>query len=683
VIELERLPGGFLLSWEGAPVLRHTRASPALRAGEPRLRFRLWKGRFRIRDRTRLAALELAGFERRGDSAWELSFRLARPSKRPGARSAEPGPELGLRVEEEGGLLVLRPRSERRGLAFSLELAAGPEERIFGCGEHFTKLDLRGELVRIWVEEHVGTLEAIRKVLLLALGIRPRTRAFRRYATYFPQPSFVSSAGYFCHVDCGSYGSLDFRRPDRHGIRFSSLPERILLGRGPGYPELVGRLSSLLGRQGPLPSWAYGGMILGIQGGTAACEAKARALEEAGAAVCGIWAQDWQGERLTYFGKQLRWDWRWDQGLYPGLPAKIREWQERGLAFLGYANPYLCEDGRLFAEAAERGYLALSPAGGPYLTKSTSFPFGIVDLTNPEAYAWLKGLLKENLLGLGLRGWMADFGEYLPADAILAGGSGEEWHNRWPLLWARLNREAVEEAGASGEALFFTRSGYSGCTRYATLLWNGDQHVDWSDDYGLGSVVRACLSLAMSGAGIVHADIGGYTTLPGIRRGKELFLRWLELGAFMPVMRSHEGNRPWDNWQFDSDAETVAAVARLSRLHAALAPYLEFAQREHLERGLPMMRPLFFHYGEGFGPDEERAYLLGRDLAVYPVLAEGARARRLRLPKDSWIGLFDGAAYGGGELELPAPIGRPPVFYRAVSPFAPLFASLVELFARP
>ena len=67
------------------------------------------------------------------------------------------------------------------------------------------------------------------------------------------------------------------------------------------------------------------------------------------------------------------------------------------------------------------------------------------------------------MLDLGLGGWMADFGEYLPADAVMASGqSGREVHNAWPRLWAKLNRQAVEEAGKLGEVVFFMRSGFSG-----------------------------------------------------------------------------------------------------------------------------------------------------------------------------------------------------------------------------
>ncbi len=666
MIKIEERGDALSILADGLEVARHSPAEPLVRTGEPRMRFRFRKGgRFAIRDRTRLEPLDLRGVEEAG-GAFRLSFRGGR----------DRGEALDLVLEEAEGLVTIRIEAERRDRAFEIALRAGPGERVYGCGERFTKLDLRGELARIWVEEHIVAPEVARKLIRLRLGLGPGRRPFSSNATYYPQPSFVSSAGYFCHVDCDLHGEFDFRAPDRHLARFMALPDRIVIGRGKDLAELVGKLSGLLGRPPALPSWAFDGMIIGAQGGSDACEAKTRRLEAAGAAICGIWAQDWEGERITYFGKQLRWDWRLDEGLYPGLRDRIRDWGSRGVAFLGYVNPYLCEDGELFAEAAAKGFLALDPAGKPYLAKTTSFPFGLVDLTNPGAYAWLKGVIKENMLGLGMRGWMADFGEYLPTDAVLAGGSGLEWHQRWPLLWARLNREAVEEAGALGEALFFVRSGWSGVTRHATMLWAGDQHVDWSPDYGLGSALRACLSLAMSGAGACHADIGGYTTFPPLVRGKELFLRWLELGAFMPLMRSHEGNRPGANWQFDSDAETIAATARFSRLHAALRPYFEFAQREYLESGLPMMRPLFLHYGEDFGRDGEEAFLLGRDLAVYPVLEEGAVARRLRLPRDRWIGLFDGLPREGGEHELPAPVGSPPAFYRAGSAFAPLFASL-------
>lgn len=83
------------------------------------------------------------------------------------------------------------------------------------------------------------------------------------------------------------------------------------------------------------------------------------------------------------------------------------------------------------------------------------------------------------------------------------------------------------------------------------MSWAGDQTVDWTQSDGLGSSIIAALSLSMSGMGLSHSDIGGYTTIPqlNITRSKELLLRWAEYAAFTPVMRTHEGNVPEANHQ--------------------------------------------------------------------------------------------------------------------------------------
>ena len=59
---------------------------------------------------------------------------------------------------------------------------------------------------------------------------------------------------------------------------------------------------------------------------------------------------------------------------------------------------------------------------------------------------------------------MADFGEYLPVHGVHfhSGQTALELHNQWPLLWAKLNREAVQEAGLESEVVFWMRAGWSG-----------------------------------------------------------------------------------------------------------------------------------------------------------------------------------------------------------------------------
>ena len=345
---------------------------------------------------------------------------------------------------------------------------------------------------------------------------------------------------------------------------------------------------------------------------------------------------------------------------------------------MGYINPYLVEGGVLFREAAEKSYFVKRADGSDYLFDFGEYDCGVVDLSMPAAFEWYKNVIKKNLIGLGFKGWMADFGEYLPADAVCAGGSGLKLHNAWPMLWAKCNREAVEEAGKLGECVFFMRAGAAGSQRYATLIWGGDQNVDWSEDDGLPSVVTAALTLGMSGYGLHTCDAGGYTTLFHLHRDEELLLRWLEFACFTPVIRTHEGNRPDSNVQLYDSERIIAAAARLSRLHDALLPYLAFCVSENTERSLPVMRPLFLA-----DPDAPEAwdqklysYLLGPDVLVAPVVEAGADTRALWLPSGEWIQLWSGERYTGGRVTVPAPLGQPPVFYRAASPFAPLFAEL-------
>ena len=363
------------------------------------------------------------------------------------------------------------------------------------------------------------------------------------------------------------------------------------------------------------------------------------------------------------------------------MKYKIKRLKLQGIRVLGYLNPCLAVEGALFRQAQDLGYLVKNKNDQDYIIDFMEFDAGTVDLTNPQAFNWFKGIIQKNLIKLGLGGWMADFAEYLPTDAVLySGESAEDVHNQWPVLWARLNREAVEESGQLGEIVFFMRAGYTGSQEYSTMAWAGDQNVDWSLDDGLPSVIPAALSLGLSGYGLHHSDIGGYTTLFELKRSKELFLRWTELATFSPLMRMHEGNRPEDNWQFDGDEETLRSLARLSTIFVALAPYLRQAILENSRVGLPVMRPIFLHY-----PERDRVYnigyeyLLGRDLLVAPVCESGSMQWQTYLPNDEWIHIWSGKEYLEGNFEIEAPLGYPPVFYRKSSSYADLFKEVGRL----
>lgn len=547
-----------------------------------------------------------------------------------------------------------------------LTFVTNPKEHIYGCGETYSELDLKGQNVRIWVAEHQNTGRISKKIIKeKLLGKHPDKKlSFDKYESYYAQPTFVSSDKYYVHCDINAYSEFDFTDAGKITLYFQE-PPVIITDSGQDFAEVSRELTGLLGRQKALPDWLYDGVILGIQEGTDVVDAKIKKAKEAGVPVVGVWCQDWSGCRRTGFGYQVMWNWEWDQELYPGLDKKIAEWKEEGVRFLGYINPFIAIEKDLYAYASEHGYCVQDREGKDYLVTITTFPAAMVDFTNPEAYEWYKGLIKENMIGLGMGGWMADFGEYLPIDAVLYSGEDPAIiHNQWPAIWAKMNQEAVAECGKEGQVFFFTRAGHTGTIAHSHMMWTGDQHVDWSIDDGLPAVIPATLSLAMSGYGIAHSDVGGYTTIMHMRRSKELLLRWEEMNVFSPLFRTHEGNQPVNNVQFDDDEELLAQLAKCGRMHVALKDYLKGLVAEEISDGTPVMRPLFYHYDEAEAYTEKTEYLLGRDLLVAPVYEEGAKSRTIYLPSDGWVNIFDGKEYAGGHMIVEAPIGKPPVFVR-------------------
>lgn len=549
---------------------------------------------------------------------------------------------------------------------FWFTLPAEQNEGVYGCGEIFPKFNLKGEKVNAWVAEHVNALQIAKKLVKMCLGQSDteKKQRFSKYETYYAQPTFISSRKYFYHSETTARSQFDFKNENFHIIQTDSV-STFYLGFADDFESLMNKLTALTGRQPELPDWVYDGDILGVQGGTDIMMQKVETALNSGINVSGVWIQDWEGRRVTAVGKQLFWNWQWDSEHYPNLDEKIKELNAKGIKVLGYCNPFLAVEKPLYKIASEKGYCVKNKDGEDYYVTITTFPAAMVDLTNPDAYEWLKSVIKKNMVDFGLSGWMADFGEYLPTDCVLSSGEDPKLvHNTWPALWAKLNREVLEETGNVGKLMFFTRAGFTGTPKYSTMMWNGDNHVDYSVDFGLPSVIPAMLSLTCSGFGISHSDIGGYTTFMNLKRSEELYMRWCEMNAFSPLMRGHEGLNPDLNAQFDASEQVLAHGAKMSEIHRKLAPYLKEAVKYNSEKGVGVVRPLFFHYDEAEAYNEGYEYLLGRDVLVAPVLKRNAKSRKVYLPDDEWIHIESKKVYSGGKYDIPAPLGEIPVFVR-------------------
>ena len=556
--------------------------------------------------------------------------------------------------------------------------ASTPEEHFYGFGEQFTYFDLKGHKVPIFIQE--GGIGRGEQPITWAADWRADAGG-TPYTSYVSVPHYLTSEMRSLFLENYEYSSFDLRAEDRVQVEvFSPLVSgQILSADTPA--SLIEQYTEYSGRMRPLPEWILSGAIVGLQGGTDKVLNIFERLEALETPVAALWLQDWVGQRQTSFGTQLWWNWELDEDHYPGWEKLRDELDEKDVRLMTYIGPWLADDiedkknrhRNLFEEAARNGYLVKNGEGEPYRIKTTDFAAALFDLTNPHARDWVKDIIKGELIGNGASGWMADFGEALPYDAVLfSGADPRSYHNRYAEEWAEVNREAIREAGREGDIVFFTRSGYTKTPKYATLVQLGDQLVSWDEHDGIKSAVTGLLSSGLSGYSLQHSDIGGYTAIdsPLLRyhRSKELLMRWTELAAFTVVFRTHEGNRPEVNHQIYSDAETLRHFARLAEVYATWKPYRTKLVEEAAGTGLPVVRHPFIHYPhdpEVYGLEYQ--FMVGPDLMVAPVLDPGEEEVEVYLPAGRWVHLWSGKEYGSAERgvyeTVPAPIGEPAVFY--------------------
>ncbi len=555
------------------------------------------------------------------------------------------------------------------GGELAFDCAAG--EAFFGLGTQVTGLDLRGRTYPLWTQEQgIGKPEDG--------GLFPFNAAPE--AAYAPMGVWHSTAGYAALVGHDAYSELDLcdAAPARGALRsYAELPSLVLVA-GATPKDRVEAVTRYTGRITPPADWTFGPWNDAV-GGPARLWQVADQLRAEGIPSSAIWSEDWIGGEQLSTGYRLSYAWEWDADTYPELPTDVAALHAQGFAFLAYFNPFVPTPTRMFAEGVEGGFLIRKDdgSGAPYLMHDPALTreSSMVDLTNPAAVAWLKGYLTTAADTLGIDGWMADFAEWLPVDAVLHSGE-DPWrvHNRYPLDWQRANREVMTAVHADGPEpdnhwTFFARSGWAsvhgGTGGLAPTMWGGDQNTDWSPHDGFPSVVPMAVHVGLSGVPIFGTDIAGYSSFDVPNTDKELFYRWTSQAALTGLMRTHHGSDECGNWAFDRDAETLAHYRRWARVHTLLLPLFRALAAEAVARGLPLVRHpwLVEPTLPALWQTSPAQYFLGDDLLVAPVLAQVTASRPVTLPGDGWWPLF-GAAPTADTADAPAPPTELPVFVR-------------------
>ena len=542
------------------------------------------------------------------------------------------------------------------------------DEHLVGLGGQSFDVDHRGETVPLWVQEDGIGKFPDRDDQYVGLWFMTG----RKHSTHTPMPMMLSSRGYALalETDARAVFALGSERPD--AARFEAWERTLRLhvfvgDRDDAARDAFGHMIAWVGKPARPPTTIFAPWIDALFG-SANVRRVAQQLRDAGIAASVIWTEDWRGGNEGSLGYALEEDWRVDRELYPDFEQLADQLRAMGYAFHTYHNTFVDTSADIRAEAEAAGYTIHDRDGAPYAFTGVKFdPSTLLDLSNPQAVAWAKAVMGE-ALALGSDGLMADYGEWLPHDAVLA--SGEDAlavHNRYPVDWARFNHELFQTTPPGRpEPIYFMRAAWLRSQPLVQVIWAGDQQTDWSDGDGLPSVIPIGLGLGLAGFPYFAHDIGGYMSQGTTPTSEELFYRWTTLGAFTPVMRTHHGRSLRDNVQWEENAGTIAHFRRWTRLHMQLAPYLWGSIGSFERDGLPLFRLIALDY-----PDEPWAwttidqYLLGDRILVAPVQVEGATSRTVQLPAGTWYPMFGGPAHSGGTITVTAPRSEIPVFVPA------------------
>ncbi len=298
-----------------------------------------------------------------------------------------------------------------------------------------------------------------------------------------------------------------------------------------------------------------------------------------------------------------------------------------------------------FAQRGRRNLIALQVNdwgnwGGitnPAVEISNRIPSGMIqfNMADKDQAELFMNVLHAPLMKEGIDFWWIDGAGSAP----LKGLSGQLWTNR---VYYDFTRSFTGK-----RALILSRYGGWGNERYP-ILFTGDTFSDWPMlAFEVGFTARGGNALTP----YISNDVGGFH---GAKLSTKLYCRWLEFGAFSPILRLHSsyenpasGNMrmPWVY------GDTGVAVARkYFNLREELIPYIYTYSRLAYDDALPILRPLYLEYPDlpqaySF-PDE---YFFGSEMLVSPVVDSGDSAATF-LPPGNWVDYFTGKIYEGKRI---------------------------------
>ena len=319
------------------------------------------------------------------------------------------------------------------------------------------------------------------------------------------------------------------------------------------------------------------------------------------------------------------------------------------------------------------------------------YPSGVrvYDPFNPEARDIYWKYLNAGIFSLGMDGWWMDSSEpdhlnFKPSDfdnkTYL--GSFRKVRNAFPLMTVGGLYDHQRSVTSDKRVFILTRSAFAGQQRYGANTWSGDVVASWD---ALRNQISAGLNFSLCGIPYWNSDIGGFFLWNFPKKledanYRELYARWLQFGAFCPMMRSHGTDAPREIYQFGKKGDKIYdAIEKFINLRYRLLPYIYSTSWDVTANQSSMMRALVMDFAKDTEAlDINDQYMFGKSLLVCPVTKpmyskdtkedfSTVKTRQLYLPKDAnWIDFWTGEKHSGGQmLTKETPIDIMPLYVKA------------------
>lgn len=498
------------------------------------------------------------------------------------------------------------------------------------------------------------------------------------YSPYFISPS----KGYAVYWD--NYSISDFLDTPQD-LSYSSLGDKLdyYFIYGPTPAGVISNLRDLTGKAPMLPLWAYGFFQSWCQYNTQDELLDALKKFRSLRVPIDCMVQDWR-----YWPEYNHTDSAWNSHSFdPERFPDPKKWADDihalNAKLMIVAWPGFGPKTPQYAQLDSKGMIMPFDTWPP---NSGAHPY---DVYSPEARdIYWKHLDNGIFSAIGNDAWWLDSTEpdhinVKPADFYLptSRGTYRNVKNAYSLMHNKGIATHQKETDKSKRVVILTRSGFIGQQRYGSNTWSGDVQSSWE---ALENHIPAAQHYALMGIPNWNSDIGGYFAWawrdsdgkmkPGF---PELYTRWMQFGAFSPMMRSHGLDLPREIWNFGNPGDTIYdAQKKMIDLRYRLLPYIYSTSYDVSANDGLFIRPLMMDFTTDKRVyDSGNEYMFGKAFLVSPVTRPGATSWEVYLPEgtDWWDFWTNSKTHGGATVNRASPIDILPLYIKAgtILPFGP------------